>query len=61
MRCVVTSDFVLFISCRWSRIFNSNFLAACLTYGHLYFNVIVVAFLILFFGKVFSLNVNNAL
>ena len=38
-------------SARWSRIFNSNFLTTCLTYGHLYFNVIVVALLIFFFDS----------
>ncbi|XP_028398115.1 B-cell receptor-associated protein 31-like [Dendronephthya gigantea] len=39
-------------SARWSRIFTSNFLSTCLTYGHLYFNVFVVALLILFLDSV---------
>lgn len=39
-------------SARWSRVFNSNFLSTCLTYGHLYFNVFVVALLVLFFDSI---------
>ena len=57
--CVVYDIVLPFVQCRWSRIFNSQLLCNILVYSYLYFNVFVVALLVLFVGKLLYERLND--